>query len=424
MTLFTQMEKINPFQPNSPVPTAMFAGRIDEIEALEKGLYQTKLNKPINFLMIGDRGIGKSSLLLLLKATAAGLINTPKFGKFNFLTVHIPVSDHMSIATLLKLIEIHITREVGKIESVKAFLANTWSFIQRVKVLDSGISAAERDSEIEIQLDQFAYSLALTCNRIVNPERGESKKDGILFLFDECDNATPELRLGYFFKTITEALQRFECRNVMFVVAGLPDTTEKLSSSHESSIRIFTPLPITELSINDRSYVINKAIEEGNKNNEQKTTISDKARLLVASLSEGYPHFIQQFGYSAFEHNSDDEISEDDVLNAAMKPGGAVDALGNSYYESAFHEKIKSDEYRQVLRIMAEKHNSWITKAQIREKFTGDETILSNALQALTARKIILKNKSKIGEYRLQQRGFALWIRLFGQRKVGTISAL
>jgi hypothetical protein len=416
MATITDMSKINPFKPNSPVPTAMFAGRISEIEALENGLHHTKLGQPCNFLMTGDRGIGKSSLLLLLKATATGTIKTPKFGTFNFLTVNIPISDRMSIATLLKLVEVHITREVGKIESVKAFLASTWSFVQRIKVMDSGISAAERDSEIEIQLDQFAYSLAETCNRIVNPERGENKRDGILFLFDECDNASPDLRLGYFLKTVTEALQRQECNNVMFVVAGLPDTPEKLSASHESSVRIFTPIPITELSMSDRCYVIDKAMEAGNKINREKTTIAGDAKIQVANLSEGYPHFIQQFGHSAFEHNSDGEISHDDVLTAALQPGGAIDAIGNSYYASAFNAKIKSDEYRQVLTIMSEDMNAWVTKAKIREKFTGDATTLTNALQALTSRKIILKNPSKLGEYRLQQRGFALWIRLFGKR--------
>lgn len=411
------MPKINPFKPNNPVPTAMFAGRLAEIQALESGLYQTKTGQPANFLMTGDRGIGKSSLLLLLKAIASGDIETPKYGKFNFLSVNIPISDRMSIATLLKLIEVHITREVGKIESVKAFLASTWSFVQRLRVMDSGISAAERDSEIEVLLDQFTYSLAATCKRIVNPERGENKKDGILFLLDECDNATQELRLGYFLKTTTEALQRLECNNVMFVIAGLPDVTEKLSASHESSVRVLSPIPITELSIEDRCYVIDKAIEAGNKINQEKTLISEDARLQVASLSEGYPHFIQQFGYSAFEQNTDGEISGDDVLDSALKPGGAIDAIGNSYYANAFNEKIKSDEYRQVLTIMSEKMNSWITKAQIRDTFTGDENILTNALQALTNRKIILKNPSKLGEYRLQQRGFALWIRLFGRRR-------
>jgi hypothetical protein len=409
------MAKINPFKPNSPAPTAMFAGRIAEIEALEAGIFQTKLGQPINFLLTGDRGIGKSSLLLLLKETASGEITTQQYGKFNFLTVHIPISDRINIFSLLKLIEINIKREVEKIESIRVFFDNTWAFIQRIRVMDSGINPQEKDSEIDVQLDQFAYSLAETCKRIVTPQRGENKKDGILFLFDECDNSPDGLRLGYFFKTVSEALQRFSCHNVMFVAAGLPDTTEKLSNSHPSCLRIFTALPIKELSFAERTYVIDKAIEVGNKVNTEKTTISADARAGVANFSEGYPHFIQQFGYSAFEHNSDGEISTEDVVDAAIKRGGAIDAIGNSYYASAFYEKIKSDEYRQVLTIMAEKLNSWVTKGQIREKFTGDKNTLSNALQALTHRKIILKKPSKLGEYRLQQRGFALWIRLFGQ---------
>jgi hypothetical protein len=36
------MPKINPFQPNSPVAPGMFAGRLAEIQTLEKGLQQAK----------------------------------------------------------------------------------------------------------------------------------------------------------------------------------------------------------------------------------------------------------------------------------------------------------------------------------------------------------------------------------------------
>lgn len=411
------MPRINPFRPNSPVPTAMFAGRYDEILALEKGLFQTKHNQSCNFMITGDRGIGKSSLLLYLKHVSNGNAESFEHGDFDFVSISVPVSDKLDIVTLLKLIERNITRELGKIEAVRSFLSETWSFVQRLRVMDSGISAAEQDSEVELQLDNFAYSLAETCKRVVNPERGEKKKDGILFLFDECDNATPALRIGHFFKTITEALQRHGCDNVMFILAGLPDTPEKLSKSHESSVRIFTHMKIEELGAADREYVIDKGLEEGNRINSEQTTITENARKMISMLSEGYPHFIQQFAYSAFDVNADGEISDEDVLDAAFKTGGAIDAIGSRYYENAFYDRIKSDEYRQVLAIMAEKMNAWVTKADIRKKFTGDETTLSNALQALTSRKIILKNSSKIGEYRLQQRGFAIWIKLFGDRK-------
>lgn len=133
--------------------------------------------------------------------------------------------------------------------------------------------------------------------------------------------------------------------------------------------------------------------------------------------SEGYPHFIQQFAYSAFDFNSDGEISKDDVFEGAFSDGGALDAIGARYYASDFHSKIKSDEYRQVLTIMSENMNSWVKKSDIAKRFTGNPQTLTDALAALTQRKIILKNDSIRGEYRLQQRGFAIWIKLFGSRK-------
>lgn len=411
------MPKINPFKPNNIVAIGMFAGRLKEIETLEKGLFQTKNKHPVNFLITGERGIGKSSLLSYIKALANGEITNPSYDKFNFITINAVISERTNLITLIKLIDKNIKRELGKIEAIKKFVNETWSFVQRIRIFDSGIEQNESIDEPDLVLDEFAYSLTQTCNRLTNPEKTEEAKDGIIFFIDEVDKSNNELQIGYFFKVVSELIQQHNCSNIMFIAAGLPEVLEKLSNSHESSLRIFTELKIKELESNDRRYVIEKGIEEGNKINLEQTNISSSAISLISELSEGYPHFIQQFGYSAFEYNTDGEISDDDVLNAAFDKGGALDAIGSKYYESSYHDQIKSDEYRQVLSIMADKMNSWISKKEIKESFTGTEQTLSNALQALTSRKIILKNPSTRGEYRLQQRGFALWIKLFGQRQ-------
>ena len=51
------MTKINPFKPNSPVPSAMFAGRLDEIVALES----VPLDGKTTILTVTDKGFGKRS---------------------------------------------------------------------------------------------------------------------------------------------------------------------------------------------------------------------------------------------------------------------------------------------------------------------------------------------------------------------------
>lgn len=410
------MNKINPFKPNSPVSTGMFAGRINEIKQLEQALHQTKNNQPSNFLITGERGIGKSSLMMILKDFSSGKFETLEHGKFNFLTINIVISERMSLLTFIKLIERNIKRELGKVETIRSFMNSTWDFVQRIKIMDSGIDQLNVTEDSDLVINDFSYSLSETCNRIINPEKGEDKKDGIVFIIDEADNACDDLHIGYFFKVVTELLQQNGCQNIMFIVVGLPEISAKLAKSHESSLRIFNHIRVKELNPTDRYYVIDKGIEEGNRINAEKTSISDDAKRHISTLSEGYPHFIQQFAHTAFEYNSDGEISSEDVLEGAFKDGGAIDAIGSRYYASDFHSKIKSDEYRQVLGIMAESMNEWIKKSDIRDKFTGHDQTLTDALAALTQRKIILKNDSVRGEYRLQQRGFALWIKLFGSR--------
>jgi hypothetical protein len=64
--------KFNPFRPNSIVAPGMFAGRYDEVTAIERGLHQTRNGNPKHFLIEGERGIGKSSLMLYVDYLSSG----------------------------------------------------------------------------------------------------------------------------------------------------------------------------------------------------------------------------------------------------------------------------------------------------------------------------------------------------------------
>ncbi len=411
------MKKINPFTPNNPVSTGMFAGRHEEIKILEQSLHQAKHGNPINILVTGERGIGKSSLMMIFKYFASGKYDTLEHGNFKFLTIDTMISNSIDLVAFINLIEICIKRELGNTEEMRMLLSNTWGFVQRIRVMDSGISDGETISDPDLIIDEFAYSLAQTCKRITNPQKEESRKDGILFIIDEADNAHESLRIGYFFKCVTELLRKHGCFNVMFVVVGLPEITDKLRQSHKSSLRVFNEIKIKELDFTDRKKVIDLGIKNANKINKEKTTIAEIAKEHISQISDGYPHFIQQFSYSAFDVNSDGEISLEDVMHGAYRKKGAIDLIGTKYYEEDYNLKIQSDKYREVLSIMASSMDAWIKKSDIQTKFSGSATTLTDALAALTSRKIIRKKSSARGEYRLQQKGFAIWIKLFGEQQ-------
>jgi len=102
--------RYNPFKPNSPVYQGMFAGRYDEILEIEKALFQTKNGNPVNIMIVGERGIGKSSLLMVSRLLASEEINDIKN---NFLTVRIGLTGESSIMDLAYKIQLGIERELN-----------------------------------------------------------------------------------------------------------------------------------------------------------------------------------------------------------------------------------------------------------------------------------------------------------------------
>jgi hypothetical protein len=394
----------------------MFVGRVPELQRLESVLVQTKAGNPQSFLITGERGIGKTSLLDFIKWAASGQVSLlGSKSNIRFLVVHIDIEASTTRLSLIKKIERALHFELAKTESARSFLKGAWDFISRIEA--GGVAMREQTPQDEESLlDEFGYSLAATVSRVVEASEDDlfaARYDGLLLLVDEADNACEELGLGAFVKLTMERLQRRGCTRACFGLAGLPELPTVLTKSHPSALRVFEQLKLDALSADEVGRVVEVCLAKANEQNPTSTTIDDNAKAALVMLSEGYPHFIQQFGYSAFEYDTDNVLSVADVMSGAvLGKGCAIEAIGDRYYRDAFYNKIKKDSYREVLRIMAEKSNEWVTKSDIKAKFKGKGQILDNALNALRKRHIILCKEGSKGVYRLQHRGFALWINL------------
>ena len=415
--------RYNPFKPNSPVYTGMFAGRLSETDRIDEILNQTKLGNPSYILIIGERGIGKSSLLLVANHFAKGML-TWQHQKHNFLTVQVSVNDDTSLIDLARKINTSINRELEKSESAIAFCKKTWLFLQKFEIAGTKYRAEKQDQNTQEIGDNISLSIADTCNAITNSSKLtdlglRKQKDGIVILIDEADNTSKELNLGAFLKNLSETLIKEGCENVLVILAGLPRLRDNLRESHPSSLRLFEELELSQLSSNEVEDVIKRGLKESNEKHatEKPVEISDEAIKHIVTFSEGYPHFVQQIGYSSFNANSDNLIDGKDVKNAIISRGGAIDLIGDKYYKDLYFNRINVDSYRQILNIMAEKWDKWITKKEIEKDFKGKSTALDNGLKALKDRNIILSKPGARGQYRLQWKSFALWIKFFTKQK-------
>jgi len=148
--------RYNPFKPNSPVYTGMFAGRLSETDRIDEILNQTKLGNPSYILIIGERGIGKSSLLLVANHFAKGML-TWQHQKHNFLTVQVSVNDDTSLIDLARKINTSINRELEKSESAIAFCKKTWLFLQKFEIAGTKYRAEKQDQNTTVVYDYPYY---------------------------------------------------------------------------------------------------------------------------------------------------------------------------------------------------------------------------------------------------------------------------
>ncbi len=411
-------KKFNPFVPHSPVYNDMFAGRMTEIEHIDNALYQAKKGNPTHIMLTGERGIGKTSLLLLAKFFANGEIIYDD-ASHNFLTVQVTLTNKMSIVDLAVSLKKNIKREIDKRDPDSALIKKCWNYFLKIEACGlafRGDKSEETTFQKDQVVDEFIYALVDTVKNVTGDSLAtdmglKSPLDGLVVLIDEADNANADLDLGVFLKKVNETLVSERCNNVMFLLAGLPNLHEVLSKSHESSLRLFKNYNLDPLTRAEVTQVMKSGLSEYYDETGEKVTIDDDALRLIYLYSEGYPHFVQQIGHSIFENLKGNKIIETDVRKSFLGKNGALKLIGDRYYYKIFYIDIKTDVQRKILSIMAENWDEWVDRDFIKRRYKGKVATLDSGLKSLREKNIILSRKGKRGQYRLQWASFAFWIK-------------
>jgi DNA polymerase III delta prime subunit len=400
------MPKYNPFKPGSIVHPGMFAGRMEEIRALETALFQTSKGNPSHFLVHGERGIGKSSLLLLINGAATSGKATPLLKTaFSFITVQVDLEPRDEYVDLISKVARELQRELDKNGALKALLQDSWDFLTRWEVL--GVKYQRETTPPEAMIEELGEKLISICKSI------EAQRSGIYIFIDEADKPDNGAGLGEFAKVLTERATKRGANNLGLGIIGISNVIEKMRASHESSVRIFTPIQLTALKDDDRKTVVRRGLREAAEKNGVNTTITDGALNLICTYSEGYPYFIQQYAYSAFEQDIDNAIDEEDVKTALLKDGGALQQLGQRYFENIYTDEIRSDDYRKVLQVAAAHMPDDVTRQQLIKESGLKQHTVTNALAALKKKGALVPVAGQDGVFRLPSRSFAAWILAF-----------
>lgn len=325
----------NPFSPGAGSPPPELVGRklvLDQAKLLFGRALRGKSEKSL--LLTGLRGVGKTVLLLEIERISE---------EMGFKTILIEAHENKSLAWLLipslkKLL--FALERLKPSEKVKRSLAVLKSFISGIKInagemeigLDIEAERGAADSgDIEIDLPNLLISVA---------EAAKERNIGVAFLIEEIQYFAPAEISG-----LIMTMHKMQQRQLPLILigAGLPLLPALVGESKSYAERLFHFSKIGPLSASDTAQALNDPIKPS------KLIFSKEALTEIYTLTQGYPYFLQEWGYQCWNHANTHSIT----LPLVKKISPIVmQRLDENFFKIRFDRLTFSE--KNYLRAMAE----------------------------------------------------------------------
>ncbi len=326
----------NPFAPGAGTQPPELAGRKQILDQARLTLARAEQGRNArSFMLIGLRGVGKTVLLNRIGQMADDM---------RFRTVLVEAHEDKSLADLLMqplrqlLLKLDALGAVN--DKVKRSLRILKSFAKSVKVkvgefeIGLGIDAEKGVSDsgdLESDLPELFVAIG---------EAAKARKTVVLLLIDELQYLS-EVELSALIMAVHKINQK--TLPLVLIGAGLPQLVGKMGKSKSYAERLFDFPAIGPLAPKDALSAITEPVtKEGE-------TIAKAAAEAIIKETQGYPYFLQVWGYQSWNVAPKSPIRLKDV--EAAKPG-VLRSLDESFFRVRFDRLTPSE--KTYLRAMAE----------------------------------------------------------------------
>jgi hypothetical protein len=303
----------NPFSPGAGSPPPELVGReciLEEARVLLGRIQEKRPEKSI--LLTGLRGVGKTVLLNEIERLAASI---------GYRTVPLGAHEDKSLAAMLvpplRKLLFELDRVVGAGDKAKRGLAVLKGFMNGVKVtlgeIEVGLDiepekGAADSGDLESDLPNLFMAVA---------EAAEERKTPVALLIDELQYFSPKE-----LSALIMAMHKMQQRQLPMVLlgAGLPILPRLAGESKSYAERLFSFPDIGALSEPD-------AIKALNDPTKAVGVVFEAAALTeIFRLTQGYPYFIQEWGYQSWNRAAGSPITFQVVQEATATVIQRLDA--------------------------------------------------------------------------------------------------
>jgi hypothetical protein len=326
----------NPYAPGAGTPPPELAGRDTLLAEARLAVRRTKNGKPArSFIYVGLRGVGKTVLLNEVQALAE---------KEGALTDFIEVSSTTKLSKVIiasmRAALLKLDRLKGVSEQVKRGLRVLKSFVSAIKVKHADIEfSIDIDAEAGVA-DSGTLSRDLPELFVATGEAAKARGASIVILIDEIQNLDREE-----FEALIMAVHRVDQKGlpILIVGAGLPLLVQLTGEAKSYSERLFEFPDIGPLDPDEARRAIVQPAKDAD-------VAYDPAAIdAIIEQTKGYPYFLQEWGYQAWNTAQGSPITAKDVEKASRI---AIKRLDDNFFRHRY-ERL-TDPQKTYLRAMAE----------------------------------------------------------------------
>lgn len=326
----------NPFAPGAGTQPPELTGREELLEQAQIALARVKAGRSAkSFIGVGLRGVGKTVLLNRVREMADDLA---------YKTIFVEAHEDKRLAELLAPHLRRVLLELDRLGALNAAIKRSLgvfkSFLSNIKLkygeaglaLDIEPETGSADSgDLEADLPELFAAVGRAAR-----ERGVP----VVLLIDEIQYLG-ERDMGALIMAMHRVAQ--DRLPMLLVAAGLPQVVGLSGRSKSYAERLFDFPMIDALAFDDAARALQAPVEE------QNVAFVPEALQTIVATTQGYPYFLQAWGYYVWNAAAGSPIDVGDVERATPKVMANLDA---SFFRVRFDRMTPTE--KTYLRAMAE----------------------------------------------------------------------
>lgn len=343
-------DKESPFRPGTPVPHNMFVGRRKEIQKITRYLNQCSHGRQEHVFLVGERGMGKSSL-------ASYIMNYAQ-KQYKMLGIHIYLNGKATTELVVKEIIETLLNET-KEEKWHDKISN--KFQKHVKAIDFGVNVTFNppEDDLELMTKEFPNMIKGIVDEIKN------EKNGLFIVLDDINGLTHDSEFADWYKSVVDTIASNYSNNfpVFLMIVGYPEKLNNLFKHNESFVRIFHQAEIQPLKDKEVKTFFENAF------NSIEFEVDEDAMNELVTYSSGMPTIMHEIGDATFWSSSYPKIDHKTAMSGIIEAGTEI---GRKYLKQNVHS-IRSEDYKNILLKLGEHMLCEFTIDNLKKVLTTEE---------------------------------------------------